>query len=311
MKKTLVLLGLALAVTLGFCGCNQQDAVAQANEKIKAASDAKIAASAFFAQVSSHYQEAASYERQGNTAYEKGNFEEAVRLFDSAATTYRQAFGDFVQYYFVNVEPGTFKREEQQVTLTKPFYIGKNEVTQAQWQFVMGNNPAKFKGSDFPVVCVSWNDAMEFCKKLNDLGLAPAGYQFSLPSEAQWEYAARGGNKRRGYEYSGSNDIKEVAWYDGNSGSQTHPVREKQPNELGLYDMSGNVWEWCFDWYGGDYGGGAVIDPQGPQNGSYRVVRGGSWCSNASGCRVASRGGNFPSRRDYFYGFRLALVPIQ
>ena len=135
---------------------------------------------------------------------------------------------------------------------------------------------------------------MEFCKKLNDMGLAPAGYKFSLPTEAQWEYAARGGNKSTGYEYSGSNDINEVAWYDGNSGGQTHPVGEKKPNELGLYDMSGNVWEWCLDTIG-----------------SHRIIRGGSWNYRAYNCQVANRNYGSPDYRYGKYGFRLALVPVQ
>ena len=284
---------------------------AEADEKMQAVSNAKIAASAFFAQASSYYREAASYERQGNTAYEKGNFEEAAHLFGSAATNYRQALGDFVPHYFVKVEPGTFKRKEQQVTLTKPFYIGKYEVTQAQWQYVMGNDPARFKGADRPVEKVSWNDAMAFCKKLNDYGYAPRGYKFTLPTEAQWEFAARGGNKSKGYEYSGSNDIKEVAWYDDNSGGQTHPIGEKKPNELGLYDMSGNVWEWCLDIYGGYGDKKEVTDPTGPQDGSLPVIRGGGWDYYAAGCRVAFRHYGNPGSRYYYYGFRLALVPVQ
>ena len=289
----------------------EAESAAEADKKMQAVSIAKIAASAFFARASSHYREAASYERQGNTAYEKGNFEDAARLFSSAVTSFLQALGDFVPYYFVKVEAGSFKRKEQQVTLTKPFYIGKYEVTQAQWKVVMGNNPSHFKGDNRPVENVSWNGAMEFCKKLNDLGLAPAGYKFSLPTEAQWEFAARGGNLSKGYEYSGSNDINEVAWYTDNFGSQTHDVGGKKPNELGLYDMSGNVLEWCLDWYD-DYSNSAVTDPQGPQRGSYRVMRGGSWLNVAFGCRVASRSFRNPDyRRSSDGGFRLALVPVQ
>lgn len=290
---------------------NQGPLRAEADEKMQAVSNAKIAASAFFAQASSYYREAASYERQGNTAYEKGNFEDAARLFSSAVTSFRQALGDFVPYYFVKVEAGSFKREEQQVTLTKPFYIGKYEVTQAQWQYVMGNNPSYHDGANRPVEKVSWHDAMAFCEKLNDYGYAPRGYNFTLPTEAQWEFAARGGNLSRGYEYSGSNDLKEVAWYDDNSGA-THDVGTKKPNELGLYDMGGNVWEWCLDWHGGYYSNSAVTDPQGPQSGLWRVMRGGGWCNPADSCQVANRYYGSPNdRRFNNVGFRLALVPVQ
>ncbi|MBO5694650.1 MAG: SUMF1/EgtB/PvdO family nonheme iron enzyme, partial [Lentisphaeria bacterium] len=179
----------------------------------------------------------------------------------------------------------------------KDYYIGKYEVTQAQWQAVMGNNPSYFKGADRPVENVNWYDAMRFCNKLNYLGLAPRGYEFTLPTEAQWEYAARGGNESKGYKYSGSNDVDEVAWYEKNSGGQTHPVGEKKPNELGLYDMSGNVCEWCLD-----------------ADGPYRILRGGSLCYDAYSCRVACRSDR-PDGRSYSYGsssgFRLALVPVQ
>ena len=294
---------------------------AEADEKMKAATDAKIAASAFFAQASRYYLEATSYERQGNTAYEKGNFEDAARLFSSAVTSFRQALGDFVPYYFVKVEPGTFKRKdfkrkEQQVTLTKPFYIGKYEVTQAQWNVVMGNNPSRFKGDNRPVESVSWHDAMAFCEKLNDYGYAPRGYKFTLPTEAQWEFAARGGNLSKGYDCSGSNDINEVAWcYDNSYSEKHHDVGRKKANELGLYDMSGNVWEWCLDWYDayGGYGDAKeVTDPTGPQDGSSRVLRGGSWLYSAYYCHVAYRNGSYPGNRNYNdCGFRLALVPVQ
>ena len=275
---------------------NQGPLRAEADEKKSTTADRKKVANVFFAQASSYYREAASYERQGNTAYEKGNFEEAAHLFGSAATNYRQALGDFISYYFVKVEPGTFKREEQQVTLTKPFYIGKYEVTQAQWQYVMGNNPSYPMVPNRPVKYVNWHDAMAFCEKLNESGKAPKGWKFTLPTEAQWEFAARGGNRSKGYEYSGSNDIKEVAWYYDNSDA-THDVGEKKPNELGLYDMSGNVREWCLDING--------------SSGSYRVLRGGSWNRGAHYCHVAYRDNSIPVHRSDEFGFRLALVPVQ
>ncbi len=151
---------------------------------------------------------------------------------------------------------------------------------------------------------------MKFCEKLNQKGNVPAGLKFTLPTEAQWEYAARGGKKGKGYVYSGSNAIDEVAWYNGNSGRRTHPVATKSPNELGLYDMSGNVSERCLDWYG-EYGSGAKTNPAGPSNDLYRVHRGGGWYSDAGLCRSANRNYNSPGSQGYDLGFRLALVPVQ
>ena len=206
-------------------------------------------------------------------------------------------------------EKGRYGDEKQhQVTLTRDFLIGRTEVTQAQWKAVMGDNPSEFEGDDRPVEYVSWHDAMKFCKKLNEMGKAPKGWKFTLPTEAQWEYAARGGNKSRGYKYSGSNDLGEVAWYNRNSGSETHPVAAKRANELGLYDMCGNVEEWCLDWY--DSYGGSATDPTGPATGSLRVRRGGSWCYDARYCRSADRGDDDPGLRCNDLGFRLALVPV-
>ena len=181
------------------------------------------------------------------------------------------------------------------------FYIGKYEVTQAQWRAVMGSNPSYFKGDNLPVEKVSWDDIQEFIKKLN----AQTGKKFRLPTEAEWEYAARGGNQSKGYKYSGSNSISEVAWYDGNSGDKTHPVGQKTPNELGIYDMSGNVWEWCQDWYG-SYSSSSQTNPTGPSSGSSRVLRGGSWCNYAWDCRVSYRNFNNPDYRSSDCGFRLA-----
>ena len=227
-----------------------------------------------------------------------------------------------VKLEMVSIAPGTFRmgsnggdndeKPVYQVTLTQAYYLGKYEVTQAQWRAVMGTNPSHFKGNNRPVENISWNDAMEFCKKLNEQGKAPAGWKFTLPTEAQWEYAARCWNrrKRKGYTYSGSNNIKKVAWYDGNSDAQTHDAGQKSPNELGLYDMSGNVWEWCLDW-SGSYSKGAVTDPQGPQSGSLRVMRGGSWDDFALHCKVVYRRHGFPDDRFNCGGFRLALVPVQ
>ena len=187
------------------------------------------------------------------------------------------------------------------VTLSS-YYIGKTEVTQALWQAVMGSNPSNFKGSDLPVECVNWNDCQEFIQKLNSL----TGRNFRLPTEAEWEFACRGGNNSRGYKYSGSNYIYNVAWYWDNTGQKTHPVGTKAPNELGIYDMSGNVWEWCSDWYA-DYTSYSQTNPTGPQSGSFRVARGGCWCRYARYCRSSFRYDCYPTGRDYYLGLRLAL----
>ena len=185
------------------------------------------------------------------------------------------------------------------VTLSS-FYMGETEVTQALWKAVMGTNPSYFKGDNLPVENVSWNDCQEFIRKLNGL----TGKNFRLPTEAEWEYAARGGNQSNGYKYAGSNNIGSVAWYADNSG--THAVRGMSPNELGLYDMSGNVWEWCSDWKD-SYSSGSQTNPKGPSSGSYRVLRGGSWGSLAENCRVSNRSDYGPVRRRGSDGFRLVL----
>ena len=184
------------------------------------------------------------------------------------------------------------------------YYIGKCEVTQELWEAVMGSNPSYFKGAQNPVEQVSWNGCQEFISRLNSL----TGRTFRLPTEAEWEYAARGGNQSLHYKYSGSDNIGNVAWCNGNSGSSTHAVGTKSPNELGIYDMSGNVWEWCSDWYGG-YSAGAQTNPQGPSSGSYRVLRGGSWNGSARSCRVSYRGSTDPGNSNSLYGLRLVLVP--
>ena len=182
------------------------------------------------------------------------------------------------------------------------YYIGKYEVTQAQWKAVMGNNPSSFKGDNLPVERVSWNEVQEFIKKLNQM----TGKSYRLPTEAEWEYAARGGNNSRGNKYSGSDNVGSVAWYFQNSGSTTHPVGSKSPNELGIYDMSGNVWEWCQDWYG-DYSSSSQRNPKGPASGSVRVYRGGGWSYISRNCRVSFRDCNSPGGRSLNLGFRLVL----
>ena len=220
-----------------------------------------------------------------------------------------------VSFAMVDVEGGTFtmgatseqgsdvkncEKPAHEVTLSN-YSIGETEVTQELWQAVMGNNPSKFIGDlQCPVERVSWNDCRTFIKKLNQL----TGENFRLPTEAEWEYAARGGKSSKGYKYSGSNTIGDVAWYNSNSSSTTHAVKTKRPNELGIYDMSGNVWEWCSDWYG-SYSSSAQTNPAGPSCSPYRVLRGGSWGLNAWVCRVAYRSYNSPDSRDYDYGLRL------
>lgn len=186
-----------------------------------------------------------------------------------------------------------------EVTLSD-YYIGKYEVQQSEWEAVMGNNPSSFKGADLPVEQVSWSDCHEFIRRLNAL----TGLSFKLPTEAQWEYAARGGRLSKGYKYSGSNNLGEVGWYGSNSGNCTHRIGEKQPNELGLYDMSGNVWEWCEDLYG-NYSSDSQRDPSGAASGFSRVTRGGSWFGDAGFCRVSNRDSEPLGYRRNYLGFRL------
>ena len=216
----------------------------------------------------------------------------------------------------VYVEGGTFtmgataeqddgdgdEKPTHQVTLSS-FYICRHEVTQEEWEAVMGSNPSGFKSNRHPVENVSWEDCQTFINKLNSL----TGKNYRLPTEAEWEYAARGGNRSNGYKYSGSNTLDNVAWYDDNSGG-THDVMTKSPNELGLYDMSGNVYEWCSDWYDIEYYADSPNNnPKGPSSGSYRVKRGGGWFLSARYCRVSYRGFSAPSDRYSYLGLRLAL----
>ena len=240
-------------------------------------------------------------------------FEETV---DSDGNSIMTLNGNVI-FKMIAVEGGTFQmgatseqgteaesseKPVHSVTLSD-YYIGETEVTQELWEAVMGSNPSDFSGyPQRPVEQVSWNDCQAFILKLNEL----TGKNFRLPTEAEWEYAARGGNKSQGYKYSGSNTIGNVAWYTDNSSLTTHDVKTKQANELGIYDMSGNVWEWCQDWYG-IYSSGSQTNPAGPTSGYGRVYRGGSWQFNAKNCRVSSRYGSAPGSRSNNLGLRLSL----
>ena len=201
-------------------------------------------------------------------------------------------------------------------TTVNSFYMGMLEVTQSQWEKVMGTSvyqqrnkanpewPMEGTGPDYPMYYVSWEEAKEFCARLS----RQTGKTYRLPTEAEWEYAARGGKKAEGTKYSGSNYLGSVAWYTDNSSSSTHPCGTKQANALGIYDMSGNVLEWCEDWYG-NYLSYDTNNPKGASSGQYRVLRGGSWYNSASYCRVASRDYNTPDNRGGDGGFRVVLVP--
>lgn len=220
-----------------------------------------------------------------------------------------------VKFTMVPVEGGTFtmgatseqgsdaeeyEKPAHKVTLSD-YYIGQTEVTQALWKAVMGSNPSDSKGDNLPVEQVSWDDCQVFIQNLNQL----TGKQLRLPTEAEWEYAARGGRKSRGYKYAGGNNIGLVAWCGDNSGNRTHTVATKQANELGVYDMSGNVEEWCSDWYDG-YQSSSQSDPQRPSLGSCRVNRGGSCYCNAGDCRVSYRFFGTPDFRYNDLGLRLS-----
>ena len=229
-----------------------------------------------------------------------------------------------IEIEMVLVEGGTFtmgctseqgnscsanEKPAHKVTLSS-YYISKYEITQAQWEAVMGTKLCYSEGDDLPVEMVSWDEAKEFCEKLSQ----KTSKNYALPTEAQWEFAARGGNKSQGYIFSGSNAIENVAWYEDNSDDQTHTVGTKDPNELGIYDMSGNVWEWCADWYG-DYSSDAVTNPTGPVSGNFRVLRGGSggiWSIGGIGdnyCRVSYRKGEKLYFHSYDIGFRVVCIP--
>lgn len=209
--------------------------------------------------------------------------------------------------YMMGSLEGSVEAEEDEFpahsVTVNDFFIGECEVTQELWEAVMGNNPSGFKDNPMlPVESVNWFECKAFIDSLNKL----TGKVFRLPTEAEWEFAARGGNNSQGFIYSGSDSIDSVAWYKDNGENCTKPVKQKLPNELGLYDMSGNVWEWCSDWYG-NYPSESVVNPTGNENGYMRVMRGGSWLVAPEICRVADRSHGSPKGGGCIAGLRLAL----
>jgi formylglycine-generating enzyme required for sulfatase activity len=227
--------------------------------------------------------------------------------------------GGGVKMEFVLIAPGSFimgASEEtdpdgdatpaHRVVLTRPFYLGKYEVTQEQWEKVMGANPSNFKGAKMPVENISWNVARIFLAKLQEY----AGRKFALPTEAQWEFACRAGMSAPWHFGDSESSMENYGWYDGDSGQTTHAVGSKKPNAWGLYDMHGNVAEWCEDWYDKHtYSGGIASDPSGPSSGSSRVLRGGAWGDNSGYLRSAYRNCNGPDGFNDSIGFRCVLLP--
>ncbi len=224
--------------------------------------------------------------------------------------------GGGVTMEFALIPPGSFsmgaekrrynEKPAHPITLTTPFYMGRCEVTQEQWKVVMGGNPSGFQGSQNPVDGVSWDDCQEFLARLNERS---PGLKASLPTEAQWEYACRAGSTTTYCYGDDESQLADYAWYAANAGGSTHPVGRKKPNAWGLYDMHGNLWEWCRDWYG-RYSAGAQRDPQGPRSGLSRVLRGGAFDLVAAGLASSRRSGLMPDGRHNCYGFRVALPAI-
>ncbi|MEO5340484.1 MAG: formylglycine-generating enzyme family protein [Magnetococcus sp. MYC-9] len=239
---------------------------------------------------------------------------------DAPPTDATSSFKDDHGIEFVWIAPGRFmmgtsfaadvnddEMPRHPVTISQGFYLGKYEVTQAQWQAVMENDPSEFKGADRPVENVSWEEVQSFIGKLNDKAGAR---RYRLPTEAEWEYAARAGTETTRYWGDGDGEMEQYAWFAGNSGKKSRPVGQLKPNGWGLHDMLGNVWEWCQDWYGKKvYAEQAVADPQGPSEGAGRVLRGGGWNGYASHIRAAYRFELNPGHRRRNLGFRLRMEP--
>lgn len=306
----------------------ENDSLKIDNEKLeKSLSDIKMECEEHLKDIDKKDSQLAAYQRELQSIKEKNaeleqererlissihRFNEAKRQEEMRGSTFT---ANGVSFKMIRVEGGTFtmgatseqenlfsnEKPTHQVTLSS-YSIGETPVTQELWQAVMGSNPSRFEGAQRPVDSVSWNDCQEFIRRLNRM----MNRQFRLPTEAEWEFAARGGKKSKGYQYSGSDNIDEVAWYKNNSSGESHPVKTKKPNELGFYDMSGNVWEWCQDWYD-KYNNKSQTNPSGPAGGSYRVIRGSGWFNDAGGCRLSCRRYYTPGRTGYVLGFRLVL----
>lgn len=268
-----------------------------------------------------HVKRAGGSSKSVDLAHVEEDEEEAEEIVPVAVPAPEPKEGDVqtftangVSFEMIYIAPGEFMMGDEVGDLDSNFrpvhrvrlggyWMAKYPVTQRLYQAVTRKNPSEFTGNEErPVERVCWNDAQAFIKQLNAL----AGDGFRLPTEAEWEYAARGGAKSRGYRYAGSNELGEVAWYLDNSGKQTYPVGQKKGNELGLYDMSGNTFEWCKDWYASDYYARSPLDnPKGADNGNRRVVRGGSWFGDGDYCRVACRRSNDPANFNVNIGFRV------
>lgn len=237
-------------------------------------------------------------------------FSEDMTHFSINGTSFEMVYVEGGKFKMGALDTVLAEKDEFPVhTVNVPsFIIGKYPVTQKQWECVMGSNPSFYKGDNLPVESITWFEAQEFLRRLSLL----TGKEFDLPTEAEWEYAARGGKKSKGYRYSGSNEPNAVGWFNNNSGSGTHIVGKKAPNELGIYDMSGNVWEWCWDYYGPEYYSNCVdsistIGPQGLPKSNWRVFRGGSIQLPQNFMRVSNRDSFEPSGKDHDIGFRLKL----
>lgn len=242
---------------------------------------------------------------------------ETAPLQDTPARFAPETWTNSIGMAFVKIPAGSYMRgckdgeddyddeKPQRRISISSFWMGVHEVTQAQWEAVMGSNPSDFKGRDHPVENVNWLEAQEFVRRLN----AKEGHErYRLPTEAEWEYAARAGSTTKYCFGDDERDLGDYAWYGSNSGCVTHPVGQKQPNAWGLYDMHGNVWEWVQDWFRGNYYATSDTDnPRGPDTGGYRALRGGSCCQDPRYCRSATRYFAFPDQRDEDIGLRLAL----